>query len=217
MAKDYVPPQLDVASYHCPYCNVFAHQKWFQIGHAMANPMGGFRLAEHIEGFKGSQCVRCSQVSFWQESTMIFPTISSAPRPSTDMPEDVAYDFNEAREILAKSPRSSAALLRLALQKLCKHLGQPGKNINDDIGALVKAGLSPKIQQALDIVRVNGNNAVHPGEIDLRDDQDTALALFGLINFIVQEMITRPQELAEMYNKLPAGALKGIAQRDQTP
>ena len=143
--------------------------------------------------------------------------VSIAPQPSTDMPPDVVDDFNEAREVLAKSPRSAAAILRLAIQKLCKHLGQPGENINKDIGGLVKAGLPPRIQQALDIVRVIGNNAVHPGELDLRDDQQTALALFGLVNFIVEEMITRPREIDEIYNKLPSGVLEQITRRDQTP
>ena len=108
------------------------------------------------------------------------------------MPEDVAEDFNEARNIFGYSPRSSAALLRLAVQKLCIHLGQSGKNINNDIAALVKNGLSPQIQKSLDIVRVIGNNAVHPGEIDIQENRETILALFDIINFIVQEMITRP-------------------------
>lgn len=147
---------------------------------------------------------------------MIFPAASIAPHPSLDMPLDVAADFNEAREVLAKSPRSSAALLRLSIQKLCKHLGLPGKNLNEDIGALVKAGLPVKIQQALDIVRVIGNNAVHPGELDLQDGGNTALALFQLVNLIIEDRITRQREIDEMYNKLPPNALKGISQRDQT-
>src|SRR5216683_5193804 len=146
-----------------------------------------------------------SDIIFPSESTML------APPPSSDMPEDIARDFDEARDIFNRSSRASAALLRLALQKLCIHLGQSGKNLNNDIAALVQSGLSIKIQQSLDIVRVIGNNAVHPGEIDLNDNKDTVLALFDIINFIVDEMISRPNKIDRIYNiVLPENARKSI-------
>lgn len=151
------------------------------------------------------------------ETSILYPitNLASIPLPSPDMPEEVTNDYNEARAIFGNSPRSSAALLRLALQKLCKHLGEPGENLNDDIGALVAKGLSRQIQQALDIIRVIGNNAVHPGEIDLHEEKETVLKLFEIINFIVNQMITQPQEIARIYNKLPEGPKKAIEQRSQ--
>lgn len=57
----------------------------------------------------------------------IYPINATVAMPSQDMPDDVAADYLEARTIFEASPRSSAALLRLAIQKLCKHLGQTGK------------------------------------------------------------------------------------------
>ncbi|NPB08238.1 MAG: DUF4145 domain-containing protein, partial [Aquificae bacterium] len=131
-----------------------------------------------------------------------------------DMPEDVKEDYEEARLVVEVSPRSAAALLRLALQKLMKHLGESGKNLNDDIANLVKKGLPEKIQKTLDAVRVIGNNAVHPGELDLRDDKETALALFDLLNMIVEVMITQPKKVNEIYDKLPKGAKEAIEKRD---
>ena len=93
-------------------------------------------------------------------------------------------------------------------------LEQKGNNINDDIRELVKTGLSPKVQQALDTVRVIGNNAVHPGHINVSDSLEIALTLFKLINFIVEEMITRPREIGEIYNTLPQSQLDQIRRRD---
>jgi hypothetical protein len=138
-----------------------------------------------------------------------------APLPNADMPEDVKEDYLEASSILTSSPRSAAALLRLATEKLLKlHLGQKGKDMNEIIGNLVKEGLPVRIQKALDILRVIGNEAVHPGVIDLRDDRRTVSALFRLINLIVQDRITEPREIDELYKKLPENKIQGIEVRD---
>ena len=59
------------------------------------------------------------------------------------------------------------------------------------------------IQKSLDLVRVIGNEAVHPGTIDLGDDRKTALGLFTLINLIATAMITEPKEVDEMYAEYP--------------
>jgi hypothetical protein len=105
-------------------------------------------------------------------------------------------------------------LLRLAVQKLCKHLGGAGDNLNHDIAALVRKGLPARVQQALDVVRVIGNNAVHPGEIDLRDDRATAEGLFRLVNLIAEIMISQPKHVSDMFASLPEGARKAIETRD---
>lgn len=145
---------------------------------------------------------------------MIYPFGGAAPLPNPDMPEDIKKDYEEARSVLSISPRGSAALLRLAVQKLCKELGEKGKNINDDIASLVQKGLPARVQQALDIVRVTGNDAVHPGTIDLNDTPDIAAKLFGLVNLIVDNQITQPKVIDELYGGLPIDKLQGIQQRD---
>jgi Domain of unknown function (DUF4145) len=105
-------------------------------------------------------------------------------------------------------------LLRLCVEKLCVHLGENGKNINDDIGNLVKKGLPTEIQQALDIVRVTGNNSVHPGEMTIEDDAEIVSSLFSVVNFIVDNRISQPSKINTIFGKLPAAALKAIEQRD---
>jgi hypothetical protein len=42
----------------------------------------------------------------------------------------------------------------------------------------------------LDSVRVIGNDAVHPGVMELRDDKELVLKLFRILNIIVEETIT---------------------------
>jgi len=98
---------------------------------------------------------------------------------------------------------------------LCKELGEPGENINRDIGSLVKKGLPATVQQSLDVVRVTGNHAVHPGQIET-DDEKVVGALFSLLNVIVEYMVSLPSRVGSLYDALPAGALEQIKRRDET-
>jgi hypothetical protein len=161
-----------------------------------------------------SRCYNCDEIALWIHDHMTYPQRGEAPAANQDLPPDIARDYDEASSILDLSPRGAAALIRLAIQKLCKHLGQPGKNINADIKALVIGGLDARVQKALDVVRVVGNNAVHPGQIDLRDDRATAESLFGLLNLIAEKMISEPKHVDEVYSALPEEMRKEIERRD---
>lgn len=146
---------------------------------------------------------------------MVLPEVSSAPAPHPMMPPEVSADYIEAAAVFVRSPRSSAALLRLALQKLLKHLGLPGKSIDGDIRELVSQGLPPLVQQALDLCRVVGNEAVHPGKLDLKDTPQLTGNLFAMLNFIVSDRIERPAAIADLYAELPADARGWIDDRNR--
>lgn len=148
---------------------------------------------------------------------MIVPESLALSLPHPDMPDQLKVDYEEARSVYSKSPRSSAALLRLCIQKLCKALGEPGKDINKDIAALVEKGLPVQIQRSLDIVRVVGNEQVHPGTLDVRDNPDIVLGLFELINFIIEDRIARPKAINDLYQRLPEEKRKAIERRDASP
>lgn len=205
----------------------------------MRHPVWGDRLDNHpeihdaiVEGFPAldsdlrqgqiktlyrafaSSCFRCGRVAIWINDRLTYPQSLTAPPANPDLTDEIREDYDEASSILDLSPRGAAALLRLCIQKICKHLGQEGENVNDDIAALVSEGLGQHIQQALDTVRVIGNNAVHPGQIDLRDDRATALSLFTFVNLIADRMISEPKRIEEAYNSLPQGALDAIRKRD---
>lgn len=145
---------------------------------------------------------------------MIVPSDAPVPPAHPDMPQECIAEYNEARAIVGLSPRAASALLRLALQKLLAVLGEKGKNINDDIASLVSKGLPPQVQQALDFCRVVGNNAVHPGAIDLNDTPEIAHHIFTMMNFIVEDRVSRPKHIASLYAKLPEDARKAIEGRD---
>ncbi len=145
---------------------------------------------------------------------MVVPAASTAPAPHEDFPEDPRNDYDEARAIFSQSPRAAVALLRLCLQKLLKEVGQKGENINADIAALVKVGLPDYVQKSLDYCRVIGNNAVHPGEINLDDTPEMGVVLFDMLNLIVEQLIAQPKRIASYYESLPEGARAAIEKRD---
>jgi len=175
----------------------------------------------HQHGFKGlvtgfhiAMCSHCNKPSYWFNDKMIYPNVVTAPLPNKDLPAEIKSDFEEARQISNLSPKGAAALLRLAIQKLCLHLGEPGKDLNTDIGSLVKKGLPVGIQKALDVVRVIGNEAVHPGQIDITDDPATTTKLFELVNIIANKMITEPNEISKLFEGLPDSKKIAIEKRD---
>lgn len=162
-----------------------------------------------------SKCSACGKEAIYINGQIVLPSESDAPLPTADLPPELAVDYNEARAILPRSPRGSAALLRLVIQKLLPFLGATKSKIDAAIGELVAAGkIKTPIQRALDTVRVIGNESVHPGEMDLRDDRETALALFRIVNLIVETEITEPKRLDALYDSLPKSKLEGIQNRD---
>lgn len=169
---------------------------------------------DNIANLFVSRCFNCEEIAVWKYDSILWPHQGDAPTPNSDLPDDVLREYDEASRILNLSPRGSAAFLRVAVQRLCKHLGAKGNKIDDDIAYLVSKGLDEEIQQALDVVRVYGNDAVHPGQIDVSDDRATAETLFSLVNIIADRMISQKKRIESIYKSLPPQKLKAIEDRN---
>lgn len=198
-------PEFRKSAFFCPNCSAYAKQKW----------TFGPQTTQY-EGIAIAECEHCYEKSIWYKRKMIYPQNINVEMPLEVLNEKVKSNYMEAREIFNDSPKGACALLRLALQELCIQLGKDGKDINNNIKELVKDGLPNGVQKALDIVRVIGNEAVHPGTIDVNDNVEIALKLFKLINFISEKMIIEPKELEELYAKLPENKREQIKNRDKT-
>lgn len=221
MKSEYFPPVLGKGEYHCPHCNVFAKQNYAHL-HAISQFSwksvvdSRSQFAEPLpKEWIVTKCEHCGDIAIWQDLSMIYPKKLLVSPPNGDLADDIKSDYNEAARVLTDSPRAAAALLRLALQKLCRQLNERGENLNDDIRCLVAKGLNPLVQKSLDALRITGNNAVHPGEINLTEEPQRAIKLFDLINFIASKMISEPKEIEGFYSQLPANALQAIEKRDK--
>lgn len=207
---NYIEPIPYLKSFTCPHCGTLSKQEWRYLDWEYQ------KRYHHEEEYpiRIGTCDHCSESTLWIFDKLLFPDNGNAPFPNAEMPEEVLKLYREAASIHSKSPRGAAALLRLAIQVLTKELGESGKNINTDIGSLVQKGLPKIVQQSLDIVRVTGNNAVHPGQIDT-DNPKTVSQLFKLINVIVEYMIDLPKRVGGIYESLPGDKKEGIKNRDK--
>ena len=207
---EYIKPKALQESFTCPQCGTITQQKWWTIDWNANRNSFAFEADLRV-----GTCTHCKSNTLWIKDKMYFPDCGNVPFPNVEMPQSVKEIYSEASSIYSKSPRGAAALLRLGIQILCKELGESGKNINNDIAELVKKGLPIIVQQSLDIVRVTGNDAVHPGQIDT-DDSEVVIRLFDLTNIIVEYMIAMPKKVSGIYGSLPSDKIDAIKQRDKT-
>ena len=199
MTKNYIAPAKNKKSFTCPHCHTLSLMEHGEY-HFNSDLKGG---RNGISGITNrlfiARCENCEKKIIWFEDEYVYPEIV-AEEPNVDMPNSVMQLYNEAGLIYNKSPRAACSLLRLAIERLCIELGETEGNINQKIGALVKKGLPTNVQQALDVVRVVGNKAVHPGVISIDvDDKNTAIMLMHLLNIITERMISEPKEIESLY------------------
>ncbi len=217
MKAKYIKPELKMDAFTCPSCSTLSQHKWDCT--YVSNKTG--QLGSTFGGSYGllysCRCECCGYISFWYDDKLIWPLNTGIVAPYEEMPEDIKSLYNEARSIVELSPKGSCAILRLALQKLCNRLANQDekKKIDGAIKKLVQNGLPSTLQMAMDTVRIVGDEAVHPGEIIIDDNKDLAIAMFELINIIVEKMIIEPKQIEELYNKMPSNKLEGILNRDK--
>ena len=210
-----IAPNKDLKAFTCPHCHTLSqmHRETHSFNNDVDNIGNGTLFLANVVTI--CKCANCGKKILWVDDDYAYPDIQPI-EPNVDMPDSVKQLYEEAGLIYTKSPRAACALLRLAIDRLCNELGETDRDINKNIAALVKRGLSVDVQQALDIVRVVGNKAVHPGQIAFDVDSiDTAETLFTLINIIVDRLISEPKRIASIFDKLPNSVKEAVKRRDE--
>lgn len=218
MGQNYIKPNYTLKSFTCPHCGTLSlmNYEWLNYDAGNAHRLyQGNSIGDCNNLVMIASCHNCHKKVIWINRKYVYPDII-AEEANADMPDTVKQLYEEAGLIYNKSPRAACALLRLAIDRLCNELGETDRDINKNIGALVKKGLPQSIQQALDLVRVVGNKAVHPGQIAFDvDDQNTATMLMKLVNIITERMISEPKEINTMFELLPESVKTSIENRDK--
>ncbi len=98
----------------------------------------------------------------WDEKEyLVYPRKANRKPVHSDVPKNIAEDYNEACLVLPASPKASAALSRRCLQALLRAQGFHQKDLADQIEA-ARPSLPLDTGSALDQVRIIGNFAAHP-------------------------------------------------------
>lgn len=121
----------------------------------------------------------------------------------------------EARAVEVHSPRAAAGLLRVVVERLAQRFGEPEKDTNQNIRLMVQKGLPVSLQQAFDSLRVIGSAGVHHGIMNIDDTPEIVTSLFDLVNIIVEKMITEPQKINALYEKIPESRRENIDKSDK--
>lgn len=222
MKKTFEKPEFRKKAFTCPNCLAFSKHDW-EFNYVSENDGKFYDSGYNIQVKPGikelyiCKCDNCGYLSFWYDERLCWPMNTSVEPPIDEMPVEIKKLYDEARSIVELSPKGACAILRLALQKLCNSLTNTSENgkIDESIKILVEQGLPKTLQQAFDIVRIVGNEAVHPGTIDLDDNKDIAYTIFQLMNIIVEKVVVEPQKIDELYKLLPEDKIKRIENRDK--
>lgn len=221
-------PKFNESPFTCPHCQVIAQMRFFipseiknfifnnlhnleqdrdaYLTENVSNRINDIReLAKSYETYANTFCVcqNCYKISIWVDEKIVYPKPRLTPLPNEDLPDEIKADYEEASAIVQDSPRGACALLRLALQKLMIHLGED-RNLDEAIQSLIdKNKIDGTLQKALDSVRAMGNNAVHPNELDIKDNHDIAITLFKIVNYIAEKILSDKKQINEIYELLP--------------
>lgn len=199
----------------CPHCGVKSQHKYLNKIYGSyefyvvpkSRPGEGHiqsRYKSNLQGFDAIQCVSCGNYSIYYHGKMIYPIDSNVPNLNEDMPDNVKSVYYEAKTVLNISPKSACALLRLALEMLLDELEIAGRSLNDKINKYCNDfDSNNRLIKAFHLVRLVGNEAVHPGVIDIDDNEDIARAMFEIINEIVDETITKKNKMDAIFEYLP--------------
>lgn len=207
-------PKYHKEAFTCVNCNAYSKQEW---NDRVVSSDGTIYNTNQKSNFSVCRCQHCGYLSFWYLEKLAWPLNSSVESPLEEMPDDIKDLYNEARSIIELSPKGACAIIRLALQKLCNRLaGQDEKKkIDGAIKKLVENGLPTSLQKAMDSIRIVGDEAVHPGVINIDDNKELAIAMFRMMNIIVEKMILEPKEIDELYQLMPENKIEGIKNRDK--
>lgn len=216
----------------CPHCGVKVRNNW-----RTTKPLEMSEVAINVEkkitGKKGielwyCECENCQKlvvllvhgILFYRQnygsweinrilsSSFLYPEVKNL-KSTEYIPPDFANEFNEAVNVLAISPKSSAALTRRILQNILReYYNIEERTLDAEINKFIQLPNIPShLTDAVDAVRTIGNIAAHPTKdkntgtiVDVESGE--AEWLIEVIEALFDFTFIQPKKLEERRSRL---------------
>lgn len=153
----------------CPHCYVEIHSgfacEWLNNGQSIGDDRNQWQVHHMMCPACKKAILKLCRISRREvvTETFVFPKSSSRPMAPSQVPTELAEDFNEACFVLEDSPKASSALSRRCLQQLLELQGYAHKDLGKAItAAIASKTLTGSLARNLDAIRNIGNFAAHP-------------------------------------------------------
>lgn len=204
----------------CPHCTTSVHESWTN------NPIAlhGRGSNWHIDIMMCPQCskeiLRLGRGSIKNNTYVIgdyrqiFPLGSSRGTVPSDVPPNIAVDYDEAALVLPLSPKASAALSRRCLQSVLRDAGYNQKDLSKQIEAALaetdaRKALPSGVHLIVDAIRNIGNFAAHQisdqTTLQIIDVEPTeAEYCLDVLDAVFDHYYVRPAQARKIKNALDA-------------
>ena len=85
----------------------------------------------------------------------------------------------------------------------CIELGYKKGTLYEKINEFIGEDKGSDLEHSLTSVRVIGNDCVHSGVLDIKDNKAIAIALFNILNYIIEDTLTKKRKIDEIYDIIP--------------
>lgn len=193
----------------CPICFVNIHENWTD------RDFGQLKSEKDIYTLHTMQCPKCKNdlllyikidAKRYKKADFLIPLKKNRKKLSSIIPQEFRDLYNESATVLEDSPRASAALSRTCLELLLKEYAKTkGKNLYEQIQEVIDSkNLPSDLEEMIDIVRQNGNSAVHPNknsrELIQVEDSEAEWGL-EILESLFDHYIVKPQKNKEKLEK----------------
>lgn len=210
----------------CPHCTVAVHIAFSENVVVINGVNTGWK-------YKTAKCPACDNLIFnvvrgeysrptagiptlkIKEEIMVWPRSVGRAQISQHVPAAIAQDYSESCQVLAISPKASAALSRRCLQAILNDKGYTGRDLAKQIDSLLANPQTPSaLRDTVDAVRNFGNFSAHPiteqttlQVIDV--DPNEAEWCLDIIEEMFDYFYARPAAVAERKAQLNAKLASG--------